>query len=122
MSVDFFFISVLILAGVLTIFSMMRPEILLRMCAALCWLSLAFWTLLSGNLDTTKSWVVLLEAVFIVMCFVPLVFQINTEIWREHKGRRWLEWGRKPKDDTEPSVYEQHRQRMREMINRKIGG
>lgn len=121
MSIDYFFVSMLILAGVLTVFAMMRPEVLLRLCASLTWLALAFWSLLGGALDITKGWVIILTTVFVVMTFVPLIFQMNTEIIREKRGKSWREWGRRPKhDDYEPSPYEQHRQNIRDRINRVL--
>jgi hypothetical protein len=113
MSISFFFIAWIVLAIFFTWFASRRPEMLVRLTASLLWMGLGFWLLLGGieNIDIADSWNQILIWIFFVMTVVPWIFQINTEIRRERRGRTWSEWGAPPEERLSP--YEEHRRLLR---------
>ena len=111
-----------IMALGLTFISTKRPEILLRLAASFLWLGLAFWFVLddtSVGMDTDKSWTWIIIGALLLMCFVPLVFQMNTEVRNESKGRMWSNWQRNFTGDSEETVYEKHRRELRSRLRRR---
>ena len=108
----------LILAGFLTVISWRRPSMLLSLAAGLTWLGMGFWLLLGSvaNLNLADVWTQLIAYVFIIMTFVPFLFQMDTEIKREHSGRSWTELGPKPK--TQSTNYERYREELRRRLRK----
>lgn len=88
MSHVFLFLGIIGFGFGMTWLSSRRPEILLRMVAAFIWLGLLFWTLMGGEafLDIADIWVYLLSFVFLILCFVPFIWQMRTEVIQS-KGR-----------------------------------
>ena len=119
MSASFLFIGILSIAIFLTYMASKRPEMLVRVSAGLTWMSMGFWVLLGGitNLGLANSWTQILVWVFFIMAVVPFLFQMNTEIRRESRGRSWREWGNPP-EETE-SNYERHRRELRARLGRQ---
>ena len=111
----FFCFSVIALG--LTYLSTRRPELLLRLAASLMWLGIAFWLVLDGTiLDTSESWTWIIVGALVIMCFVPLIFQMNTEVRNESKGRMWSNWQRNFTGDSEETAYEKHRRELRSRL------
>jgi len=119
MSVSYLFLGWLALAIFMTWFSSRRPEILVRLSAGLIWLGMGFWILLGGidNIEVGDSWIQILIWVCFVMCVVPFVFQMNTEIRKERKGQSWTEFG-VPPDEDKVSGYEEYKKRLHRRTRR----
>jgi len=116
------FIGMIAIAGLLTFFSLKRPELLIRLAASFTWLGLGFWVLLgeNANLDPEDPWTLLIIAVFIVMTFAPLVLQINTEVKRESKGRLWTEWVKKGEEGgPKETEYEKYKATLQARTRRR---
>lgn len=119
-SSSFLFFGFIVLAFGLTFLSYKRPHVLVSMGAGLSWLAMGFWLLIGDidNLDISDSWVTILVWVFIMMTFVPFLFQMDTFITWERKGTKWTGWGPKPEDEKGPESYEQYKEELR----RRLGG
>ena len=103
----------------LTWFSTRRPEMLLRLAASFMWLGLAFWIVLGDTvLSTDDSFAWIIIGVLLLMTFVPLVFQINTEVRTEKKGKMWSNWQRNFEGEPEESEYERYRSELRARTRR----
>ena len=118
MSQSFLFIGLIIMAGFLTFLARYTGQLLMRIAAALIWLSLGIWLLIGdvANLNLGDAWVQVLGFVFLIMTIVPLTWQMATEIRTEKRGQSWAEWGKKPVEAEKPRsqrVYEEHKARIR---------
>ena len=102
------------LACFFTWLSFIRPDILLRMAASLMWMALAFWLLIGGIavLPLDESWTKILGWVFVILIFVPLIAQINTEIRHESGGHSWTTWGTPPEEE-ETNKTEEYKEHLR---------
>jgi len=91
-------IALLGLACFLTWFSHIHKNILLAMCCSLTWFGLAFWIFFGTAplFDMAEQHSKILVWVFIMMTFIPWLFQMDVEIQNESNGRKWREWGSKP--------------------------
>lgn len=118
-SASWFFFGLIGLAGMLTFFSYKRRHILIGLSAALVWLAMGFWVLLSGvaNLALTDVWTQILAWVFIIMAFASLLVQMDIEIRHEEHGKSWTEYGKNPKR-REPSTYESYRSELRRRLGK----
>lgn len=98
------------LAAFLTWFSSKRPNILLGMSTALLWFALSLWGFFSTEpvfpLDEIYSDI--LYYVFLMLTFLPLLLQMDTEIKNEKDGHSWSTWGDKPEGQA-PTAYEEYR-------------
>lgn len=114
MSASFLFIGFIALALALTLIALKVRLILFRMAAALGWLVLGVWLLLSDstNLQMSDTWTQILGFLFLIMVVGVLSLQMITETKRElvDKSRpgfpgagtsSWTEWGLKPKEEVE---------------------
>lgn len=105
----------------LTFISTRRPEMLLRLATSFLWLGLAFWLVLDDTyigMDTGESWTWIIVGALMLMCFVPLIFQINTEVRREAKGQMWSSWQRNFTGEPPESPQERYRRELRERTRR----
>ena len=111
MSMSFLFLGMILMAGFLTFFSLKRPEMLIRLAASFMWLAMCFWILLGSNtnLDLDDPWTILIGAVFVIMAFVPLVFQMTTEVRREGKGTSWSSFVKRGDEEAKETEYERHK-------------
>lgn len=91
------------LACFFTWFSHKRRDILISTVAFLLWFGTGMWLFFSGDapFNLTESYVQILAWVFVIMAFVPILMQMNTEIRHERKGRSWTEYGRKPEERSD---------------------
>ncbi len=117
MSASFLFIGLIALAGMLTYFAWRRRHILICFAGSLTWLALGLWLLFGSNtnLDLGDIWTQLLAYVFIMMAAACGLFLMDVEIGREYKGKRWVEYGGKPKIES-PSSYEEYAAELRRRI------
>ena len=118
---DVLFIGLIILGGFLTMFSSRRPSMPLAICSALVWLALGVWLFLSPTpiFSIGDTWSQMLAFVFILLVFVPFLFQVNTEIRYEQsrqgkfkgypgaESSSYSSWGPKPKPEVETSEMRQ---------------
>ena len=99
----------------LTYVSTRRPEMLLRLATSFLWLGMAFWLVLGDTvLDTTESWTWIIVGALVLMTFVPLVFQMNTEVRTEKRGQMWSNWQRNFTGEPEETEYERYRRQLRD--------
>ena len=112
----------IVMALGLTFISTRRPEILLRLAASFLWLGLAFWLVLddtSVGMDIEKSWTWIIVGALLIMTFVPLIFQMNTVVRNESKGKMWSNWQRNFTGEPEESAYEKHRRELRSRLRQR---
>jgi len=100
MSASFLFFGIIILAMFATGYSGFRKNILLAFIGFGLWFGLFMWLFFSTDapFDLTENHAKILMWVFLLLSFLPLVLQIDTEIWHEAKGRRWKEFGGNPRE------------------------
>lgn len=115
MSSSFLFLGLIALAGMFTYFSWKRRHILVSLSGSLTWLALGLWLLIGdvSNLSLADVWTKLLAWVFIMMVFFCLLTLMDTEIIKEAKNKKWVEYGKKPKDDA-LSSYQIYRQELQD--------
>jgi len=95
-----------------TWFSNKRKDILLSIVAGLLWFSTAMWLFFSGSapFDLSESYVQLLVWVFVIMSFVPFVFQMTTEVRKEGKRGTYTSFVKRGMENGVPETeYERHR-------------
>ena len=111
-------IALLALACFLTWLSFKRGEILICTCASLTWFGDAMWLFFSATpiLSMSTREAQLLIWVFVLMTFVPWLAQMNTEITREAGGKKWTEYGPKPK--TKIANYEEYKAELKRRLGR----
>lgn len=116
---DWMFGSLMLLACFLTWFSSQRKNIMLALAGFGVWFSLLFWLFFSTvpPLGFVENWHSVLVWVFLLLAFLPLVLQLDTEITKEFKGRRWKEFGTPPRDQE--SSTEAYMQEFRKRVRRR---
>jgi len=122
---DWLFGGLILLACFITWYSGHRKNFMMAFIGFGLWFSLFMWLFFSPTpvLNITAAtevgdyWIEILMWVFLLLAFLPLVLQIDTEITRELKGRRWKEFGSPPKEEGE-SEYDRY---MREFRRRLRG-
>jgi len=119
MSASFLFIGLIGLAGMLTYFAWRRRHVLICMAASVSWLALGTWLFFGDvtNLQLEETWTQLIGWVFIMMTFACLLFLMDVEIQYEARGRKWTEYGEKPRERP-PRSYEEYARRLRERLRR----
>ena len=102
LSGDFLFVTLVLMALVLTFIQMMRPNILIAFSISMLWFSLSMWLFFGDSpmLTLAQDWTGILIWVFIMLAFVPWLLQMDTEITNEAKGQKWKSWGAPPKSKT----------------------
>jgi len=117
MSASFLFIGLIGLAGMLTYFAWQRRHVLICMAASVSWLALGMWLFFGDvtNLELTETWAQLIGWVFIMMTFACLLFLMDVEIQYEARGKRWTEYGAKPREKP-PSSYQEYAERLRRRL------
>lgn len=98
-------IAFMVLAAFLTWFVSKRKNILIAVCAFLLWFGCAMWLFFTIDPDTgstilplSENYAQLLSFVFLILMFIPLVLQMDTEIRHEKNGVSWVDYGDKPKE------------------------
>jgi len=119
MSASFLFIGLIGLTGMLTYFAWRRRHVLICLAASVSWLALGMWLFFGDvtNLELTETWTQLIGWVFIMMTFACLLFLMDVEIQYEARGRKWTEYGEKPRERP-PRSYEEYARRLRERLRR----
>lgn len=101
------------LACFFTWFSSKRRDILLSIVAALLWFSTAMWLFFSGSspFDLSEGYVQILVWVFILLAFVPFLFQMNVEVKKEGKGgRSYVDFVKRGMENGKPETeYQRYR-------------
>lgn len=96
-----------------TWFSSKRRDILISIVAALLWFATAMWLFFSGSspFDLSESYVQILVWVFIILAFVPFIFQINVEVKKEGKrGTTYVDFVRRGMENGKPETeYQRYR-------------
>lgn len=110
---DGLFLGLLFLGVVLMVFSAKRPNILLALATFMVWFSLGFWLFFSTSapIGFGEVWQDILGWCFLVISFLPWVFQMDVEIKHEAEGHSWSTWGKEPKV-SEPSEYAAYREKL----------
>jgi hypothetical protein len=104
----------------LTWVSTRRPELLLRLAASFLWLGMAFWLVLGDTvLDTSESWTWIIIGAMVLLCFVPLIFQMNTEVRTEKKGQMWSNWQRNFTGGPQETENERYKQELQSRTRRR---
>ncbi len=112
------YIFAMMFFGGLVLLGMAKGRILVAMADALLWfaLGLAFWTNAWGTSIGT-GWTQVLGWVFFILTCVPLLMQMDTEIIHEAQGKKWSEYGSKPKQKM-PTSYESYKAALHERVQR----
>ena len=89
MSASFLFIGFILLATILTFFAYKIRMMLFTLAAAMAWLGLGIWLLLSDstNLQMSDLWTQVLGLVFVVMPIAVLMLQTRTDVRHEASAR-----------------------------------
>jgi predicted membrane channel-forming protein YqfA (hemolysin III family) len=106
-------VALMALAVFLTWWSSRRKNILLALAAGILWFSLgmAFFFSAVPVIGLSESWKSIIAYVFLVLTFIPFLFQMDTEIRHEAEGHSWSTYGEEPKT-TKKSEYEDYREKL----------
>ena len=108
----FIFYTIVTLAVCLTVIALRHNLILFRVSAFLTWFALGMIMLTNAFGTTiTDNWTLYLGWIFIMMSFSSLLIHMDTEITTEKDGKKWTEWGSRPKDKE--TSYERYRRELR---------
>jgi multisubunit Na+/H+ antiporter MnhG subunit len=112
-------IALIALAAFLTWLSWHKANILTSLSAGLLWFGIAMWIFFASTpvFDLAEVYSKILVWVFFMLMFVPFLALMNTEIQVEKNGKKWREWGSKPKEKVDN--YEAYRSELRRRINRR---
>ena len=90
MSASFLFLGWILLSGLLTHFALRVNLMLFRLAAALSWVGLGIWLLLSDstNLQMSDTWTQVLGTVFLVVAIGVLTLQMKADITHEATVRK----------------------------------
>lgn len=134
MSASFLFIGLILIAGLLTFFALRVGMLLWRLAAAMAWLGLGIWLLLSDstNLQMSDTWTQVIGTVFILMTIAVLTLQIRTDIRHERSVRgkqgypgaeteSYTTWGptKRSKKPTAVERQANYKETLREKLGRK---
>lgn len=113
---DYLLVTLVLMVLGLTIIQMRRPNILLAFSISMIWFSLGMWLFFSDSppIALGNDWTGILSYVFIMLAIIPWLFQMDTEILSEYKGKRWKSWGRPP--SLSPNRREEYRGTLRRRI------
>lgn len=97
---DYLFVTLVLMVLGLNLIQIRRPNILVAFSISMIWFSLALWLFFGSSppLTLAQDWTGVLIWVFVMLAFVPWLFQMDTEITNEANGKRWKSWGRPPKE------------------------
>jgi hypothetical protein len=103
----------LLLAMFFTWFSRRVQNILIGLVTFMLWFSLGMWLFFSSSppLAVGEAWVDVLAWAFVILAFLPLLFQMDVEIKHEEKGKSWTRYGQPP-ERKGPSAYEEYREKL----------
>lgn len=106
-------ITIIALACFLTWFSGYRKNILLTFSASMAWFALSMWLFFSAEplLSISEYHSQILAWVFVMLAFIPWLFQMDTEIMNEAGGKKWKSWGSPPSEAVDRR--EEYRKRLR---------
>lgn len=113
---------ILAIAIALTFVALRVGLILFRVAAAVSWLSMLIYFLMSGTFKPSEPFVYVMCFAIVAMIAAVFTLQIVTEVQREKDGRRWVTWGKPPKEDVElrsTAVKREHRDRLRAIRERR---
>jgi len=109
---DGLFIGLLMMGSIFMMFSMKRRNILLAFVTFTVWFAMGMWLFFSNQppIGFGETWKDILGWGFLIIAFLPWIFQIDVEIRHEMKGHSWTTWGEEPKRTT--SEYEHYRDQL----------
>lgn len=115
-------IAFLALAAFLTWLSFSKKLLLLSLTTTILWLALFFWIFFSSTpiLDFNEGYAPFVLYAIAVLAFLPLLALMDTEIKMEMKGKKWTEWGARPKI-SKGSSYESYAKELRRRVRRGRG-
>ena len=92
MSLTALFLGIMVTALVVTFLARYTAQLLVRIAAALLWLTLGMYLLVGGDvsLNIADTWVQVLGFVFVIMTIVPLTWQVKSDIRHERATRSHL--------------------------------
>ena len=110
---DALFIGLILLGAFFTMFSMRRPNILLALIVFTIWFSMGMWLFFSDSapIGVGETWKDIFAWCFVMLSFLPWVFQMDVEIKHEKQGKQWTRYGQPP-EEKGPTEYEKYREKL----------
>jgi len=117
---DALFIGLILLGCFFMMFSMKRRNILLALVTFVFWFSMGMWLFFSPSapIGFGEAWQDMLGWGFLVLSFLPWLFQMDVEIKHERKGYSYSTWGQEPVEKG-PSEYEEYREKLFNRVRRE---
>ncbi len=110
---DAMFIGLLFMGFFFMLLSSKRRNILVAMVTFLVWFSLGLWLFFSPTapIGFGEVWQDMLGWSFLVLSFLPWLFQMDVEIKHEKDGYSYSSWGGEPRESG-PTEYEAYRDKL----------
>lgn len=114
---DYLFIGLIVAGLFLLQYSGRRKNILVAMVTSVFWFALGMWLFFgtAPPLDLSDSWAQVLAYGFFVLMILPWLFQMDTEIMNEARGKswfqRWTSYG-EPGSRNKLSGHEEYKKRL----------
>ncbi len=110
---DGLYIGLLILGMFLMMLSRKVRNILLALGTFTIWFSLGLWLFFSTSapIGFGDTWKEVLGWGFLILAWLPFLWQMDVEIRHEAQGKKWTKYG-DPPTEKGPSAYEEYREKL----------